>query len=185
MLPFSKQSRILLLGGTLLLSGAVAPLLLPTKFQVEKSTFINAKPAEVFAYLNNPSQWENWSAWSSNHDPSLSSFYQGPVSGVNSAISWKGEQAGEGKAIITETDPDKQLTLNFYPTIEQEFQSHFILEPVENGTRLTWKTNGMLPGYLDRISGIWLKKKLARDFELSLNGLKKIFEPEAKKLSLR
>src|SRR5688572_8201593 len=151
MLTLSKQSRNLLLGGALLLSGAVAPLLLPTKFQVEKSTFINAKPAEVFAYLNNPSQWESWSAWSSNHDPSLSSFYQGPVSGINSAISWKGEQTGEGKAVITETEPEKKLSLNFYPNKDQELQSYFILEPVENGTRLTWKTNGSIPGYLDRV----------------------------------
>jgi uncharacterized protein YndB with AHSA1/START domain len=174
--------------GGVLLAGAIAgtPYLLPADFKIEKSTFIQARPAQVFASLNNLSAWENWSAWNQHADPTLSNFYQGPMSGVGSEFSWKSEKTGEGKIVITANEPDKKIEFQFYPEGGKlQAQGQFILESVEKGTRLTWISNGALPGYSDRLKGVFLKRKLDAEFERGLSGLKELLEPETKKISIR
>lgn len=175
--------------GAVVLAAGIAgiPYLLPADFHIEKSTFIPAKPAQVFAQLNNLSAWERWSAWSHQADPTLSNFYQGPVSGVGSECSWKSHESGDGKIIITAVDPDKKIDFAFFPDSENlvAAQGQFILEPVEKGTRLTWISKGPLPGYTTRVKGIFLKRKLTVDLDKGLDGLKKLFEPEVKNISLR
>ena len=176
----------LILGGVLL-AGALAavPYLLPADFKIEKSTYIQAKPAQVFACLNNLTAWEKWSAWNQHADPTLSNFYQGPVSGVGSEFSWKSEKTGEGKIIIFANEPDKKIEFQFYPEGKLQAHGQFILEPVEKGTRLTWISKGTLPDYTDRLKGVFLKRKLDAEFEKGLLGLKELLEPQTKKISLR
>ncbi|KAA9346082.1 SRPBCC family protein [Adhaeribacter soli] len=173
--------------GGVLLAGVLAgvPYLLPSDFKIEKSTFIQAKPAQVFASLNNLSAWEKWSAWNQHADPTLSNFYQGPVSGVGSAFSWKSGKSGEGRIVITANEPDKKIEFQFYPEGKLQAHGQFILEPVEKGTRLTWISTGILPDYTDRVKGVFLKRKLDAEFEKGLSGLKELLEPQAKKISLR
>jgi uncharacterized protein YndB with AHSA1/START domain len=181
---FTKPIRNILIGSALLAALSAAPYFFPDHIALEHSVFLNARPERVFQHLNNPSEWEKWSVWSSNYDPSHSSFFQGPVSGVNSEISWKGEKE-EGRAVITFSEPGKIVKFSFFPNPQQELESAFLLEKVENGTRITWTTQGNLPGYTDKLKGIWLKKKLNRDLTAGLNGLQKLVAPAEKKLAFR
>lgn len=178
----------IIIGGALVLAGMAAgiPYLLPDTFQVEKHTVLPAPPAVVYKQLNNLSAWESWSVWNQHADPTLTTFYQGPVAGIGSQCSWKSESSGDGKLIITGNEPDKTIDLLFYPEGEAfAAQTQLKLESVENGTRLTWVSKGSLPGYIDRIKGYRLKTKIEQDLEKGLSDLKKMFESDMKKISLR
>jgi hypothetical protein len=175
------------IGGALVIAGlAGMPFLLPATFHVEKTTILPVRPAVVFSHLNNLSAWEKWSAWNQHTDPTLSNFYQGPVSGVGSELAWKSKNSGDGRIVITAKEDNKQLDFTFFPDGKNvEAQGKFLLEPIEKGTRLTWISRGDFPGYLDRVNGLILKRKIETDLEKGLQGLKGLFEPEPdKKLSL-
>ena len=177
-----------IIGGALLFAGlAGIPFLLPATFYVEKSTFLPVRPVVVFSHLNNLSAWEKWSAWNQHADPTLSNFYQGPVSGIGSECSWKSQNSGDGRVVIVAKEDNRQLNFAFYPDGNKvAAQGKFLLEPVEKGTRLIWISQGELPGYTDRVTGIFLKRKLETDLDKGLSGLKALFDPvQDKKISLR
>lgn len=153
----------------------------PSEFRVVRTTTINAPPAKVFGYLNDFHKWTAWSPWE-KMDPDLQRTYSGPTSGVGTAYAWEGNnKVGQGRMEIVESQSASKvsLRLEFLKPFKAVNSTDFILEPVANGTKLTWDMHGpnqcmgrMMSVFID------MDKMVGKDFETGLANLKQAAEGE-------
>lgn len=155
---------------------------LPSRYRVERSVLVTAKPEAIFPLLNELRRWPEWTAWTTNREPSLVYTQSGPASGVGAVQSWTAN-SGNGTIKLTASDPAKGIgyELNFN---EGRFVATGRIEmaAVEAGTRVTWTTEGDLGANpVGRYLGLLMDKMMGVDFELGLANLKSRFEPLAPK----
>lgn len=154
-------------------------LLLPDTYEVSRAIVVQAKPDQVFPYLNNPTQWEKWSTWNKSYDPSMIRLYGGPLSGKGAYQEWNGDRIGQVKMRFTESNPPAQLYYT-QQTKGEHFESLgiFSLEVVEEGTKVVWlQKNRVADDLYNKYKGFFLKLKTEQETEQSLLALKSIFEP--------
>src|SRR5687767_5056455 len=83
----------------------------PDSFQIQRSAFIKAPPASVFALINDFQQWRGWSPWE-KIDPDLKRTYVGSPSGRGAAYAWQGNKnVGEGRMEIVESTPPSKIAI--------------------------------------------------------------------------
>lgn len=159
----------------------LASLFLPSRYRVERSTVINAKPETIFPLLNELRRWPEWTAWTTNREPTLVYTHSGPASGVGAVQSWTA-QSGNGSIKLTAADPAAGVgyELNFN---DGRFVStgHIQLSPVTgntNVTRVIWTNEGELGrNPVGRYLGLLMDKMMGSDFEIGLANLKARCEP--------
>jgi carbon monoxide dehydrogenase subunit G len=157
----------------------LAAFFLPSRYKVERSLLIQAKPDAIFPLLNDLKRWPEWTAWNSQREPSLVYAYPGPVSaGVGAVQSWTA-QSGNGSIKLTAADPLQGVAyeLNFN---EGRFIStgRIQLLPADQGTRVVWTNEGDLGSNpVGRYLGLLMDKWMGADFELGLQNLKAKTEP--------
>ncbi len=137
--------RIILLVVVAVLAGlGIAISLQPSEFKVTRSATIAAPPDAIFPYLNNLHNWQVWSPWA-KLDPDAKATFTGPDEGVGAQFGWDGnEQIGAGTMTITGSVPHEQVEyrLEFTRPFEDTSMSRFELEPVDDGTHVTWSMFG-------------------------------------------
>lgn len=152
----------------------VAAFFLPSRYKVERSIVIQAKPEILFPLLNDLRRWPEWTAWTSNREPSLVYTYPGTTTtGVGALQTWTA-QSGNGSIKLTAADPAQGVSyeLNFN---EGRFISTGRLQfiPADQGTRLLWTNEGDLGGNpVGRYLGLLMDKWMGADFEIGLRNLK-------------
>ena len=156
--------------------------LLPDSSEVRRSIVINAKPEQVFPYLNNPTEWEKWNAWNKDYDPTMIRLYGGPLSGKGAYQEWNGDKVGMVKVHFTVSTPPSEL---YYKQLSkgEEFETIgiFSLEPLDDGTRVVWHQKTRVADDLyNRYRGFFKKLKTEAEAEQSLLSLKTILEPTPK-----
>src|SRR5262245_8881571 len=67
---------------------ALLGFLLPSKYRVSRSVMIEAGPDAVFPLVNRLSRWPEWTAWTTNRDPSMVYVHQGAPEGVGAVQTW-------------------------------------------------------------------------------------------------
>ncbi|MBM7063283.1 SRPBCC family protein [Pseudomonas sp. UL073] len=115
----------------------------PESFHIERSTLIQAPPAEVFAQINDFRQWHQWSPFA--RDPNMRVDYEGAASGTGAVYRWAGnKEVGEGNATITESRPQQlvRMQLEFLKPFRASSVAEFHLQPEGNGTRVVWGLDG-------------------------------------------
>lgn len=151
--------------GALLLGFLGIGMLLPSTWEVERSTWIRATPDRVFPELNSARAWERWTP-----SPESASEYFGPGEGEGSGRRWDDPGYGEGSFVITASDPTRSVGYG----VEVEGGSIRIegtldLEAERDGTRVTWVERGdfgrnPLLGYLaarmEELQGVQLEASL-------------------------
>ena len=70
---------LLLFGGALLLS---------SKFSVTRSVVVNAPADKLFAMVEDPRRWKEWSVWN-RRDAAMQITYSGPPKGQGAGWAWK------------------------------------------------------------------------------------------------
>lgn len=153
-------------------------LLIPSRWQVERSINIDVAPGVVFPYVNNLSKWPQWTSWY-QREPKPVTHYSGPEEGVGARSSWQ-DASGQGEMGITVSVTDWGITYDL--SFEQgEFvaRGEILLAPMAQGsaTRVTWRTrgdNGMNP--LAKYFQLVMGRMIGADFQQSLERLKHILE---------
>ncbi len=161
--------------------------LLPREVAAERSIVIDRPPATVYTVLASMQRFNEWSPWAAR-DPSAEYSFSGPATGAGSRMQWQGnDQIGEGSQTIVDTDPFERIevSLDFGPRGVAD--THYLLQPVETGTRVTWgfRTDlGMNP--VARYFGLLMDGYIGKDYETGLASLKTLVEtlPEADFASL-
>ena len=155
-------------------------LTLPNEWRADESIVIDAPPEAVYPLVASPKRWTEWSSWSRRQDPTLELAYDGPESGAGASFAWRGEQLGLGKLKILGVEPNRsvryELTLRNQPFSKQ---GKIALEPVADGTRVTWSDGGELDSTLGRLFRERLENSVAAEFRASLARLKKLVEASA------
>lgn len=172
--------RKLLIGVLVLLVGAAGVgLWMPTQWHVERSVVVAAPASVVFPLINDLRRWPEWTSWDEALDPSLQrSFADGPTAGAGAAMSWAGDDVGEGRLEIEESVPGRRIRYDLQ--LEQGgLLSHgeIVLGPTQEGVRVTWSTDGELGWFpLVRLMGPWIEHAVGSDCDTGLAGLKRVAE---------
>ncbi|WP_141733211.1 SRPBCC family protein [Oligoflexus tunisiensis] len=113
----------------------------PNELQVSREIVLKAGPEVIFPYLNSSQKSNEWMPWVSM-DPALKMSYNGPAEGVGSQASWESTgDMGIGKSEIVESIPNRlvKTQLTYLKPMEMSQVSIMELEPIAEGTRVSWK----------------------------------------------
>ncbi|MGB6277398.1 MAG: SRPBCC family protein, partial [Rhodococcus sp. (in: high G+C Gram-positive bacteria)] len=146
---------------------------------VERSAVVRADAASVHALIDDFHQWVKWSPYE-GVDPDLKRTYTGPDAGVGASYAWSGNRkAGAGTMTITESIPQRRIVLDlaFTKPFENRNVTTFLLEPVADGTRVTWRMSGKQNKLFALIGKVFSMDKLVGpDFEKGLRQLATVAE---------
>ncbi|MDZ7929061.1 MAG: SRPBCC family protein [Rhodococcus sp. (in: high G+C Gram-positive bacteria)] len=155
------------------MAGEPAPVL------VERSAVVRADAATVHALIDDFHQWVKWSPYE-GVDPDLKRTYTGPDAGVGASYAWSGNRkAGAGTMTITESIPERRIVLDlaFTKPFKNRNVTAFLLEPVADGTRVTWRMSGKQNKLFALIGKVFsMDKFVGPDFEKGLRQLATVAE---------
>lgn len=153
-------------------------LLLPSSASVERSIVIDAPPERVFPHIDSMRAFHAWSPWAVL-DPSTTYAFEGPERGVGSRMTWQsGNSAvGNGSQEITASLPPQEVETVLDFGGEGEGRAHFLLEPVDDGTRVRWRFETRFGWDLfSRYVGLMLDSMIGAAYDKGLRELKKRVE---------
>ncbi len=159
----------------LLILGA---LFLPSRYHVERKVVVQAKPTEIFPLLNDLRRWPEWTAWTTNREPSLIYTPSGAPTGVGAVQSWTAK-SGNGTIKITSSDPATGVGYEFNFNDGRFVSTGRIqMQPAAGGTELKWTAEGDLGANpVGRYLGLLMDKMMGADFETGLVNLKYRYAP--------
>ena len=160
---------VLLIGGSYLIS---------PKFNVTRSTVVNASPDKIYPLVAAPKAWKQWSVWN-QRDPAMQITYSGPESGKGAAWEWKSASQGDGKMTMTAAEPNKRVAFELYfPDFDSTSASELTFAPeANNATRVKWTMNGdMGANPISRWFALFMDGMVGKDFEAGLANLKALAE---------
>jgi len=167
-----KKILLVLVGLLVLATGAA--LVMPSKWHVEKSVSVKARPETIYAAVADLKQWETWAAWNKSMDPSAKWDFSGAAVGQGAVMSWTGEKMGTGKLTLTKGDP--QTGVSYEMTMERmqtPAKGTIGFTAEGEGTKVTWVDDGdfgmFLPG---RFFVGMMERTLGEQFQEGLNRLK-------------
>ena len=151
----------------------------PDEFTVSRSAKISAPPEKVFPHVNDLHQWEAWSPWA-KLDPNVKNTYEGPASGVGTAMAWSGNnKVGMGKMTITESKPGETvgLRLEFEKPMKATNAVEFGFKPEGGQTVVVWSMTGK-NSFAGKLFGLLMncEKMCGGMFEKGLSSLKTVAE---------
>ena len=118
-------------------------LFFPRYYKFEKSVSVNKPAHEVFIYMSNLRNWEQWSAWNKSIDSSLYIFYSKRSDSLGAIQYFNGNLLGSGRFIISNYKPDEVLSYNLQMhNSEVNANGTFFFEQKNSTTQLTWIDSG-------------------------------------------
>ncbi|WP_028981012.1 SRPBCC family protein [Sporocytophaga myxococcoides] len=173
-----KLARTILLSllGFLLLIFIVA-LFFPKTYTVQRSLVIKQPAEKLYKEISDYNDFKEWNPWSET-DSTTKKIVEGQPSHSGHKYSWEGQKTGKGYIIITETKSPTMVHSRLITTtpMESESEVDFTIEPVEGGTKVTWKNQGNLDYPFGRYFGFMVKDMLEKDFDKGLQNLKNYAE---------
>ncbi len=154
----------------------------PTHFRYARSAEIKAPAQIVFPLINDIHTWRQWSPWE-KIDPNMKREYSGKYAGVGASYAWSGnDEVGKGHMTITESKPPSRvgIEIEFITPFAATNQVSFDLEPVTNGTKVTWAMegeNGFIAKAFDLL--IDFDSAVGADYDKGLAKMKEIAEAKA------
>lgn len=125
--------------GLLVLVLLIGSFFMPSSMDLSVTKKLEASPEQVFAQVNELTNWENWSYWN-KMDPSTKTTYNEQTKGAGASYSWDGKKTGKGSLTILESDPNKGIKtkMNFEGD-DSNPHSDFMISPAEDGgSTVTW-----------------------------------------------
>ncbi|HEX5399182.1 MAG TPA: SRPBCC family protein [Verrucomicrobiae bacterium] len=173
MLPILLAIAFILLLLFILITGQ------PDEFKVTRTTKIAVPSAAVFPQVNELRKWEAWSPWA-KLDPDAKSIFEGPASGIGSAMAWAGnKKIGEGSMTITESRTDEliRIKLEFLKPFKATNTAEFLFKPDGNQTTVTWSMTGT-NNFFFKVFSLFMNcdDMAGRDFEKGLAAMKSVAE---------
>lgn len=114
----------------------------PDTFAYDRSVVVRAPADRVFPLIADPVAFNSWNPF--NEDPSISGSYSGPARGPGARYTFASKGAGTGYTEIVEENVPRNLVVRLVMTkpMACDNRVEFRLEPVADGTRVTWGMSG-------------------------------------------
>jgi uncharacterized protein YndB with AHSA1/START domain len=116
----------------------------PSEFRVARSANIAAPVPVVFAQVNDFRKCPAWLPYD-KLDPAMKKTYEGPPAGSGASYAWAGnDQAGVGRATITESRPNElvRIKLEFEKPFAGTAFAAFTFKPEGDRTTVEWSLAG-------------------------------------------
>lgn len=158
---------------------AIASFATATDFKVEREVTINKPKAEVFNYLKELKNQNEWGPWI-KRDPAIKLDYKGTDGTVGFVSSWKSEnpEVGSGEQEITKIVDGERVdsVLRFREPFESKADAYMITESSgEMQTKVKWGFSGSMPRPMNlMLLFVDMDKEIGKDFDEGLNNLKMI-----------
>lgn len=158
----------------------IISLFLPSSFQLERSIVINADKEQVFTQVQDLKNWKNWSPWVLKDEEIYldEDAYSSPSNIAGATFSWNSDNQDIGVGVLELKKVEK------YSLLETQTDLGFIVPEdewlfadIDSGVEVTWSTKidfGFNP--ISKFYGLFLKDKMAPDYELGLKKLKDFTE---------
>ena len=147
----------------------------PDSFRVQRAITIQAPPEKIFALIND---FHAWAAWSplEKLDPQMKRTFTGPAAGQGSAYGWEGNsKVGQGHMEILEAQPSStiRIKLDFLKPFEAHNTAIFTLQPMADGTHVSWVMEGPAP-FVSKLMQVFMSMDamIGKDFEAGLANMK-------------
>ncbi|MDE2427849.1 MAG: SRPBCC family protein [Burkholderiales bacterium] len=150
---------------------------LPNAYSVSRSLVIHAPPEKIYPLVAAPKQWKNWSVWN-QRDAAMHMQFSGPESGTGAAWEWQSRSQGNGGMKFTYAITNRQLEYELhFEGMGKPSTGAFMLEGVDDGTKITWNMHGSSEGSLmTKLFAPFMDKMVGPDFQAGLDNLKKLAE---------
>lgn len=180
---YMKALKIILIIIAVILGGyCIWMATLPSEYDMERSTVIDADPEVVFTEVNTLTEWPKWSPWY-KIDTTAEYEYSEVVTGEGAYYAWKSEDPnmGSGKYTNTTVVPNEKIVY----TMEFEgmggSEGYWEFESTEDSkTKVSWGFHTEFD-FFNRIGSVIMDKVLGAQFEEGLDNLKKVSENMPKK----
>lgn len=151
----------------------VAYFSLPKKSEIKLSIYIDATPEQIYPFINNPTEWEHWSAWNKTKDPTIIHMYGGPWSGAGASHRWSGDKTGNSMMVFKESiSPSSLQYEQTQDSSPHKTIGSFELEEVAGRTRVVWhQVTPFENTPMAVLMGNWRKQKTEEELTESLRGL--------------
>ena len=160
----------------LVLVVAAAIFMIPTEYNVERSTTVNAPKKLVMQQVGRFENFAKWNPWG-KLDPNMTKTITGTDGEVGAKYSWEGnDDVGKGSmeiTFITDSRVDEKLV--FLTPYESEASTYITLEEVDGGTKVTWGMQGSNPRPMNLMVPM-MDGFIGKDYEAGLAELKKMTE---------
>jgi predicted transcriptional regulator YdeE/uncharacterized protein YndB with AHSA1/START domain len=146
------------------------------RFHVHRSIQINAPAEQVFDAVADFNSWAIWSPWLCA-EPDAEVKVTGDGKSVGAVYSWRGELVGEGEIEHLHLQPGRMIEeeIRFKKPFRSKSKVSFEIEPVAEGTQITWHMRGSLPWFM-----FWMCSQMevfiGLDYERGLKMLKEWLE---------
>lgn len=151
---------------------------LPARQRVERSIVVRSQPEAVFNFVGSLKRWPEWTAWTTNRFPDLTTRFEGSDAGVGATMVAAGKSSGDGTVKITAADPATGIayTLDFNHGT-QVFTGAIRCTNTSSGLRVTWTLDAELGANpLKRWAGLAMDRLMGGDMEQGLTNLKRRME---------
>jgi Polyketide cyclase / dehydrase and lipid transport len=158
----------------------VAGLFIPKGMKATREIIINKPNAEVFNYIKQLKNQDNYSKWGSM-DPNMKKEYRGTDATPGFVSAWEGNKkvgAGEQeiKGIVEGSRLDTEL--RFIKPFKSIAQSSMTTEAInDTSTKVSWGFEGSM-NYPLNVMKLFMnmEKAIGNDFAIGLSNLKKVME---------
>lgn len=147
---------------------------MPSEFNVSRSTEIEAPVPVVYNQVAVLKNWENWSPWA-EMDSTMVTTYIGAESGVGQKSAWTSENSGEGKMEFLAMEDNKSISTSLDFGDQGTAKGTWTFNETPNGTKVTWQVIGDM-GFFARPMGMLMDNLLGSQFEQGLGNLKEVAE---------
>jgi hypothetical protein len=145
-------------------------------YEIQASILIEATPAKVHEVLNDFARFEDWSPFIAM-DKSVTATISEKSFGPGAVYEYVGKRIGKGRMEIISSGPERiRSTMTFFNKKTEVAKTEYILEPMFEGTRVTWTLAGErdLMGHL--VGTLVFDKMMTKNFTDGLKVLKAIIE---------
>ncbi|MFN8286682.1 MAG: SRPBCC family protein [Chitinophagales bacterium] len=158
----------------------VIALIMGKDYTVEREIVINKPKQQVFDYIKQLKNQDNYSKWNMQ-DPNMKKDFKGTDGTVGFVYAWDGnDKAGKGEQEIQQINNGESITteLRFIKPFVGEAHTTMYTDAIsENQTKVRWSFSSSMP-YPMNIMKPFVVKMLSADQDLSLQNLKAQLEKQ-------
>ena len=161
----------------------ILALVLPNRWESEQRITIPAPRAEVHAFLDDATNWEQWfKPGPGYHDIPITYTVGGPGRGAGSTIAWSSEVESIGSGTVTIT-ASRVEAIDYTVSMAEErvtAEGTIALDAVDAGTLITWRDSGTIPRFPGGLMAWLVERGVDQIHAENLLELKRIFARRAR-----
>ena len=152
--------------------------LLPSKYHVERSTYINADKLTIYDLTSHFQKWDLWAPWTNEIDSTAIFKLSWPDGKVGTKWIWEGKILKDGEMILTMLVPGELVAYDLsFQKGKYQSKGKIVIETPGDSSKVSWIDDGEL-GYnpFARYMGLFMGKMMNPDFDKGLAKLKTVAE---------